>query len=259
MDSLGFFGELFANSALGLTHALNLQNLLYCALGVTLGTFLGAMPGIGVLVAMSLLFPVTFHLEPRAAIILLGGIYFGTALGGSLASIMLYVPGTPANAVTCLDGYPLARLGRAAVALSMTAVSSFIGASVGILLMMLFAPLIAAYALEFGPAEYFALMLRGLTTASSVSQGSALKGLGMTCLGIGLGLVGTDLNSGMQRYTFGVLELRDGLSLLGIAMGLFGVTEVIASVLLAAGLAIAAWVIFVKALGLPFRMFEWPF
>jgi TctA family transporter len=161
---------------------------------------------------------------------MVGGIYYGTAFGGSLASILLNVPGTPANAVTCLEGYPMARQGRAAVALSMTAVSSFIGASVGILLMMLFAPLIAAYALEFGPAEYFALMLMGLTTASSVSQGSALNGLGMTCLGIGLGLVGTDLNSGMQRYTFGVLELRDGLSLLGIAMGLFGVTEVIASV-----------------------------
>ena len=168
MDLASFFGQLLDKSALGLTHALSLDNLLYCGLGVTLGTFLGALPGIGVLVAMSLLFPVTFHLEPTAAIIMLGGIYYGTAYGGSMASILLNVPGTPANAVTCLDGYPMAKQGRAAVALSMTAVSSFIGASVGIILMMLFSPLIAEYALEFGPSEYFALMLMGTAVKPEV-------------------------------------------------------------------------------------------
>src|SRR5690606_29691769 len=230
MEGAGMFVDLFANAALGLSHALSIENLLYCALGVTLGTFLGALPGIGVLVAMSLLFPITFHLEPTAAIIMLGGIYYGTAYGGSIASILLNVPGTPANSVTCLDGHPMAKQGRAAVALSMTAVSSFIGASTGIIIMMLFAPLIAAYALDFGPAEYFMLMLLGLLTASSISGGSLLKGTAMVFLGIALGLVGADLNSGHYRYTFGLLELRDGLGLLGLAMGLFGVTEVIASI-----------------------------
>jgi TctA family transporter len=230
MDIFAFFGPLSDSLAIGLASAVTLENLFYCALGVTLGTFLGALPGIGVLIAMSLLFPVTFHLPPTAAIIMLGGIYYGTAYGGSIASILLNVPGTPANAVACLDGYPMAKQGRAAVALSMTAVSSFIGASVGILIMMLFAPLIAAHALDFGPAEYFMLMLLGLLTASSISGGSLIKGLAMVALGIALGMVGTDLNSGDQRYTFGWLELRDGLGLLGIAMGLFGVTEVIASI-----------------------------
>jgi TctA family transporter len=230
MELIDFFSSLGASVSVGLASALTIENLLYCALGVTLGTFLGALPGIGVLIALSMLFPVTFHLPPTAAIIMLGGIYYGTAYGGSIASILLNVPGTPANAVACLDGHPMAKQGRAAVALSMTAVSSFIGASIGIIIMMLFAPLIAAYALDFGPAEYFMLMLLGLLTASSISGGSMLKGIAMVFLGIALGLVGTDLNSGHYRYTFGVLEMRDGLGLLGIAMGLFGVTEVIASV-----------------------------
>lgn len=230
MDDLSPLSGLLTNVSLGLSEALSLDNLLYCALGVTLGTFLGALPGIGVLVAMSLLFPITFHLEPTAAIIMLGGIYYGTAYGGSIASILLNVPGTPANAVACLDGHPMARQGRAAVALSMTAASSFVGASVGIVLMMLFAPLLAEYALEFGPAEYFSLMVLGLLAASSVSQAAPLKGIAMVILGIALGIVGTDLNSGQPRFTFGVIELRDGLSLLALAMGLFGASEIIATI-----------------------------
>lgn len=230
MDAFGFLNEIVAKSALGFETALSSSNLMYCAIGVTLGTLLGALPGIGVLVSLSLLFPITFHLEPTAAIIMLGGIYYGTAYGGSMASILLNVPGTPANAVACLDGYPMAQQGRAGVALSITTLSSFFGASIGIILIMLFAPLIAAYALEFGPSEYFALMLLGLMAASSVSQGSPIKGIAMVFVGIALGLVGTDLNSGLPRYTFAVIELRDGLNLLAIAMGLFGVTEVIASI-----------------------------
>ncbi len=230
MDAFGFLGEIVAKSSLGFETALSPSNLMYCAIGVTLGTLLGALPGIGVLVSLSLLFPITFHLEPTAAIIMLGGIYYGTAYGGSMASILLNVPGTPANAVACLDGYPMAQQGRAGVALSITTLSSFFGASIGIVLIMLFAPLIAAYALEFGPSEYFALMLLGLMAASSVSQGSPIKAIAMVFVGVALGLVGTDLNSGLPRYTFSVIELRDGINLLAIAMGLFGVTEVIASV-----------------------------
>jgi len=230
MGDIGFFGELYSNMAIGLSTALTLENLLYCLLGVTLGTFLGALPGIGVLIALSMLFPVTFHLPPTAAIIMLGGIYYGTAYGGSIASILLNVPGTPANAVACLDGHPMARQGRAAVALSMTAASSFVGASVGIIIMMLFAPVIAEHALDFGPAEYFMLILLGLLAASSMSGGSAIKGVAMVFFGVALGLVGTDLSSGQNRYTFGLVELRDGLGLLGIAMGIFGVTEIVASI-----------------------------
>lgn len=230
MEGTGFAAELFGQAALGLDQALSWENLMYCALGVSLGTFLGALPGIGVLVSMSLLFPITFHVEPTAAIIMLGGIYYGTTYGGSMSSILLNVPGTPANAVACLDGYPMARQGRAALALSITTLASFFGASVGILMIMIFAPTIADYALKFGPAEYFSLMLLGLIAASSVSQGSAIKGIAMVFVGIALGIVGTDLNSGVNRYTFGVLELRDGIGLLPIAMGLFGVTEIIASI-----------------------------
>lgn len=225
-----FSGQFLGQLALGFETALSFDNLLFCAIGVTLGTFLGALPGIGVLVSMSLLFPITFHLEPTAAIIMLGGIYYGTTYGGSMSSILLNVPGTPANAVACLDGYPMARQGRAAIALSITTLASFFGASVGILIIMFFAPTIAAYALSFGPAEYFSLVLLGLVAASTMSQGSPIKGIGMVLVGIGLGLVGTDLNSGVHRYTFGLLELRDGIGLLAIAMGLFGVTEVIASI-----------------------------
>jgi TctA family transporter len=228
---MSFLTDLTSNAALGLQTALSLNNLLFCALGVTLGTFLGAMPGIGVLVAMSLLFPLTFHLEPTAALVMLGGIYYGTAYGGSIASILLNVPGTPANAVACLDGYPMAQQGRAAVALSTTAVASFIGGSIGIALMMLFAPMIAQYALKFGPAEYFALMVLGLVTASTISEGAPVKGVAMCALGVALGLVGTDLNTGVQRFTFDLLSLRDGLSLVAIAMGLFGVAELIATVM----------------------------
>lgn len=230
MGDAGYFASLVGQLGIGLETALNAENLLYCALGVSLGTFLGALPGIGVLVSMSLLFPITFHLEPTAAIIMLGGIYYGTTYGGSMSSILLNVPGTPANAVACLDGYPMAMRGRAAIALSITTLASFFGASVGIFIIMLFAPVIANYALAFGPSEYFALMLLGLIAASSISQGSPIKGIAMVFVGIALGLVGTDLNSGIPRYTFGVLELRDGISLISIAMGLFGVTEVIASI-----------------------------
>ncbi|CAH1689710.1 Uncharacterized 52.8 kDa protein in TAR-I ttuC' 3'region [Hyphomicrobiales bacterium] len=230
MESAGFFSDLSSNLAVGLATALTLENLAYCALGVTLGTFLGALPGIGVLIAMSMLFPVTFHLPATAAIIMLGGIYYGTAYGGSISSILLNVPGTPANAVACLDGHPMAQQGRAGVALSMTAVSSFIGGSIGILIMMFFAPVIAEHALDFGPAEYFMLILLGLLAASTVSGGSPLKGVAMVFFGIALGLVGTDLNSGQFRYVFGIVELRDGLGLLGIAMGVFGVTEIVATI-----------------------------
>lgn len=222
--------DLVGNISLGFSTALSLENLMYCTIGVTLGTFLGAIPGIGALVAMSLLFPVTFHLSPLAGLVMLGGIYYGTAYGGSIASILLNLPGTPSSAVVCLDGYPMAKQGRAGVALLMTTVASFFGASIGIILMMLFSPLISEVALQFKSAEYFSLMLLGLIAASVVSDGSAVKGLAMVMMGILLGIIGTDVYTGSFRFTFGRLELADGIGLVVLAMGLFGASEVIASI-----------------------------
>ncbi len=222
--------ELLSNMVLGLEVALSWNNLLYCFLGVLLGTILGVIPGIGVLAAMSMLFPITFYLEADTALIMLAGIWYGTTYGGSTSSILLNVPGTPANAVTCFDGYPMAQQGRAGTALLMTTVASFFGATFGIILLMTLSPVISEYALRFGDAEFFSLILLGLVTAASISDGSAMKGLAMTIFGIMIGLVGADLNTGVHRFTFGRLELVDGVSIVALAMGLFGVSEVISSI-----------------------------
>jgi len=224
------FSELAGNLGLGLSVALSLSNLYYVALAVLLGTFVGVLPGIGSLVALSLLLPITFHLPATAAIVMLAGVYYGSTYGGSTASILLNLPGTPSTAVTCLDGYPMAKQGRAGVALLMTTVASFFGATVGILVMTLLSPLIVAMALKFGPAEYFAMMVLGLVAASSIATGAPAKGIGMVVLGVLLGLIGSDLETGAERFTFGHTELFDGLPLVAVAMGLFGVAEVIYSV-----------------------------
>lgn len=222
--------ELLGNLSLGLSVAFSVTNLFYCFLGALLGTLVGIIPGVGVLAAISMLFPLTFHLEPTTALIMLAGIWYGTTYGGSTASILLNIPGTPANAVTCLDGYPMAQSGRGGVALFMTTVASFFGATFGIILLTLFTPIIAEYALSFGSAEYFALMLMGLVAASTISSGSAIKGLAMMTLGIIFGLVGMDSQSATVRYTFGSLGLLEGISLIALAMGVFGVAEIIMSV-----------------------------
>ncbi|MBS3849778.1 tripartite tricarboxylate transporter permease [Devosia sp. BSSL-BM10] len=222
--------DIFANLAIGLQTAFTLTNLLYCFVGVFLGTLIGVIPGIGALAAISMLFPISFHLEPTTALILLAGIWYGTSFGGSTAAILLNIPGTPSSAVTCLDGYPMARQGRSGVALVMTAIASFIGGTVGIALLMIFSPTIANYALQFGSTEYFSLMLLGLVAASTISDGSAAKGLAMVVLGIAFGTVGTDVYSGVPRFTFEALSLMDGISLVALAMGLFGVAEVMQTV-----------------------------
>lgn len=222
--------DLISNLGLGLGVALSVTNLFYCFLGALLGTIIGVIPGLGVLAAISLLFPLTFNLEPTTALIMLGGIWYGTTYGGSTASILLNLPGTPANAVTCLDGYPMARQGRGGVALFMTTVASFFGASFGIVLLTLFTPIIADYALRFGSAEYFALMLMGLVAASTMSEGSAVKGLAMVVLGIVIGLAGMDSQSATIRFTFGVMGLLEGINLIALAMGVFGIAEIIMSV-----------------------------
>lgn len=222
--------DIFANIAIGLETALTPVNLMYCFLGVFLGMLVGVVPGVGVLASISMLFPLTFYLDPTTGLIMLSGIWYGTGYGGRTASILLNIPGTAANAVTCLDGYPMTRQGRGGVALLLTTVASFVGGSIGILLLMLFAPVIAGYALRFGSPEYFSLMLLGLVAASAVSDGSAVKALAMVVVGLILGTVGLDIYTGTARYTFGRPELMDGLSLIALAMGIFGVAEVVTSV-----------------------------
>ncbi|MEP6147210.1 MAG: tripartite tricarboxylate transporter permease, partial [Nisaea sp.] len=221
---------MFENILLGFATAFTPVNLSYCFFGVFLGTFIGVLPGLGSLAAISMLLPLTFYLEPTTALIMLGGIYYGGEYGGSIASILLNLPGTPSAAVTCLDGNPMAKNGRAGVALFVTAVASFIGGSVGIVALMGFGPAIAQIGLSFGPSDYFALMLLGLVAAVTVGNGSVVKGLIAVVLGLLLGTIGTDVTSGEFRYTFGFLELRDGVSLVGMAMGLFGIAEVVSSI-----------------------------
>ena len=221
---------MFSDILLGFQRALSADALLFCFLGVTIGTFVGVLPGVGALAAVSLCLPLTFYLDPTIALIMLAGIFYGAQYGSSTASILLNVPGTVTAAVTCLDGYPMTKQGKAGLALFVTTICSFIGGSIAIVAMMLFTPAIARAALSFSSAEYFMIMLLGLLVASTISSGSQLKSLSMVALGLLLGLAGTDINSGTMRFTFGRLELADGVSLVAIAMGLFGVAEILASI-----------------------------
>lgn len=221
--------ELLANFALGLETAATPINLFYCFVGVLLGTFIGVLPGVGPLAAVAMLLPVSFYLEPTSALVMLAGVYYGAEYGGSIASILLNIPGTPSSSVTCIDGYPMARQGRAGLALFATSVASFFGAIFGVCVIVLLAPKLAEFALLFQPAEYFSVMVLGLVAASIVSSSGALRGLMMVCLGVLLGTIGVDVNSGDTRFTGGFAELRDGISLVVVAMGLFGVSEVMIS------------------------------
>jgi TctA family transporter len=221
--------DLLSNLALGFATAATLYNLTYCFIGVFLGTFIGVLPGVGPLAAVAMLLPVSFYLPPETALVMLAGVYYGAEYGGSIASILLNIPGTPSASVTCLDGYPMARDGRAGVALFATAIASFFGAIFGVVVMVLLSPVLAEFALLFGPAEYFAVMVLGLVAASVVSTSGAMRGVMMVCLGILLGTIGVDINSGETRFVAGMPELRDGVSLVVVAMGLFGISEVIVS------------------------------
>jgi putative tricarboxylic transport membrane protein len=216
--------------ALGFHVALSAKALLFCFIGVSIGTFVGVLPGVGAIAAVAICLPATFYLEPAVGLIMLAGIFYGAQYGSSTASILLNIPGTVTAAVTCIDGYPLTRQGRAGPALFITTITSFVGGSIGILLLMGFAPSIAELALRFSSAEYFSIMLLGLIAASSLSTGSTTKGLAMVGIGLGLGLTGTDINTGVQRYTFGHFELAEGFSLAALAMGFFGISEILNSV-----------------------------
>ena len=222
--------DLWANILLGFDTAITPTNLAYCLFGVTLGTFFGMLPGIGSLAAVSMLLPITFYLEPTTALVMLAGVYYGAEYGGSTSSILLNLPGTPSNAVTCIDGYPMSQQGRAGVALFSTTIASFLGGTIGIIALYTIAPLIVQWALAFGPAEYFAIMLFGLVAAATVTQDAPAKGLAMVVFGMLLGSVGADINSGVPRFTLGLFELWDGINFIALAMGLFGVSEIILSI-----------------------------
>ena len=220
-----------SNIALGFTTALQPFNLAIVAFGVTLGTLAGVLPGVGAITAISILLPLTFYMDPTSALIMLAGIYYGAQYGGSTTSILMNIPGTSTHAVTCLDGYPLSKQGRAGPAMFIAGVTSFVGGSFAILLMMFLAPPIAEIALKFQSAEYVNVMVFGLVAASTLSAGSPLKGLAMVTFGVVLGVVGIDLTSGVYRFNFGFLELSDGLNLVAVAMGLFGVAEILVNLM----------------------------
>ncbi len=226
---MDLFSDFVANLTLGLQVAVSVENLWYCFLGVFLGCLVGVLPGLGALIAISLLLPITYHLPATGAMIMLAGVYFGADYGGGTCSILLGVPGHAAAAVDVLDGFPMSKQGRGGIALFMKCVASFWGSAVGIVLLMLFAPVLSEWALNFGPSEYCALMLLGLVAASTVGQGSPIKGVAMMVIGLILGIVGTDVNTGIARFAFDIPELLDGFSLVAIAMGLFAITEVIKS------------------------------
>ena len=204
--------------------------LVYCLLGVTLGTFIGVLPGIGAMAAISLLLPITFYITPEAALIMLAGVYYGAQYGGAVASILLRLPGTPQSAVTTLDGYPMAQQGRAGVALFTSMISSFIGSILGIVVLVVLAGWLSRAATAFGAADYAAMMILGLVAASTIGAERPAKGCAMVVFGMILGCIGTDVNSGAQRFTFGQTELMDGINLVALAMGLFGVAEVIGNI-----------------------------
>ncbi len=214
----------------GFATALSAEALLFCFIGVSIGMLIGVLPGIGPLATISMLLPLTYYLEPSTALIMLAGIYYGSQYGGSTASILLNLPGEAGAAVTCLDGYPMSRKGRAGVALFLTTTGSFIGGCVAIVVMALMAPPLGQVAVMLGSAEYFAVMLLGLIAAVTLIGRSVLKGLVMIVLGLLLGLMGTDLISGQIRFAFGSPYLYDGVDLALVAMGLFGVAEILGSI-----------------------------
>ena len=195
--------DVLANLALGFGVAFSLQNLLYCLGGVAIGTLIGVLPGISPLVAIGMLFPLTFTLPPIPSLIMLAGIYYGAQYGGSTTAILVNIPGESASVVTCLDGYQMARQGRAGPALAICALGSFFAGCVATLIIAVAAPPLAEVALKFGPAEYFSLMVLGLVASVVLAHGSLLKAIGMIVLGLLLGLIGTDVTSGTSRYTFG--------------------------------------------------------
>ncbi|WP_459616577.1 tripartite tricarboxylate transporter permease [Bordetella sp. 2513F-2] len=221
--------ELLHNLALGFSVAFTPENLLYALLGCILGTLVGVLPGLGPVPTIAMLLPITYVLPPVAGLIMLAGIYYGTQYGGSTTAILVNLPGETSAVVTVLDGHQMARNGRGGAALSLAAIGSFFAGSVATMLIAAFAPPLAEVAFEFGPAEYFSLMVLGLVGAVVLASGSLPKAICMILLGLLLGMVGTDVNSGVARYDFGIPELQDGIDFAIVAMGVFGLSEIMAN------------------------------
>ncbi|HVA35628.1 MAG TPA: tripartite tricarboxylate transporter permease [Stellaceae bacterium] len=214
----------------GFAVALEPHNLMWCFAGVIIGNMVGVLPGMGPVATMSILLPLTFGIKPVGAILMLAGILYGAQYGGAICSILLNLPCHPPHAVTCLDGFPLTKQGKGGVALGLSVMGSFVGASWGITEMVFLAPLLVKLALQFGPAEICSLMFLGLLAGSTLARGSPIKGVAMTVLGLLLGIVGTDVQSGVERLTFGIAHLDDGIELVALALGVFGIAEFMSSV-----------------------------
>ena len=219
--------DLVQNLSLGFATALSPENLLWCFVGVLLGTLIGVLPGIGPTATIAMLLPITFGFQPVTALIMLAGIYYGAQYGGSTTAILINMPGETSSAVTAIDGHEMARSGRAGAALSTAAIGSFFAGTVGTLVVVLFAPLLTSVALEFGSAEFFSLVVLGLIASTALARGSTVKALAMILLGLLLGTVGQDIATGTPRYTFGVRELYSGINFVSVAVGMFGVAEIL--------------------------------
>jgi putative tricarboxylic transport membrane protein len=205
-------------------------NLLWCFVGVLAGNVIGVLPGMGIMATMSLLLPLTYSMSPVAATLMLSGIYYGAQYGGAISAILLNLPIHANHAVTCLDGFPMTLAGRGAQALGVSVLASGVGAAIGIIEMIFVGPFLVTLALQIGPADICAAMLLGLTSGATLTRGSPLKGVAMTALGLLLGLVGTDINTGVERYTFGLPQLTDGVDIVALVLGLFSVSEFIARI-----------------------------
>jgi putative tricarboxylic transport membrane protein len=221
--------ELLDNLALGFSTALTFQNLAYCLIGCVLGTLIGVLPGLGPIATIAMLLPATYALPPIAALIMLAGIYYGAQYGGSTTAILVNIPGESSSVVTAIDGYQMARRGRAGVALFTAGIGSFFAGCVATLVLAAFAAPLSELAFKFGPAEYFSLMVLGLIGAVVLASGSLMKAIAMIVLGLLLGLIGTDVNSGTARYSFDIPELTDGIGFVAVAMGMFGFSEIMSN------------------------------
>ena len=223
-------GQSLADLWHGFGVALAPHNLMWSFFGVLVGNLIGVLPGMGALSAISMLLPLTFTMHPIPAILMLAGIFYGSQYGGAIGAILLNLPCHPPHAVTCLDGYPMTKAGKGGTALGITMIASFFAASFGIVVMIFASPLLVEVAFKFGPSELFSIMLLGLLCGGTMSRGSPLKGVAMTVIGLLVGIVGTDVNSGVARFTFGFVELTDRVELVALALGVFGVTEFLRSV-----------------------------
>lgn len=219
--------DLLASLGLGFSVALDPVNILYCFIGVLLGTLVGVLPGIGPTATIAMLLPITFTLGPSTALIMLAGIYYGAQYGGSTTAILINLPGESSSAVTAIDGYQMSKKGRAGPALAMAALGSFFAGTIGTLLLAFFAPPLARAALNFGAPEYFALIVLGLLVSIALAHGSIIRALAMIVLGLLIGMVGQDIYTGLPRFTFGVRELFSGINFVSVAVGIFGVAEIL--------------------------------